>query len=79
MLWRPLDALRSSAELLNGAAGGGRLFDGMLSRMVHGLSRPFGAGRGDGQTGRRPCCGATREGGRRSQTGARGRERRRFE
>jgi hypothetical protein len=77
MLWRPLEAVRSSAELLRGTARGEQLIDGMLSRLVHGLSRPFGADGGGGETRRRPCCPGGR-GGARPRRG-RGRERGSFE
>ena len=80
MLWRPLEALRSSAELLRGTARGEQLIDGMLSRLVHGLSRPLGANRGrGGETRRPPCRRGAREGGGARRAGARGRERGRFE
>ena len=43
MVVRPLNALLSSAELLNRSVGGTQLFDAMVSRMVHTLSSPHGS------------------------------------
>ena len=40
LMLRPLDALLTSVELLSRGAGGARTIDGMLSRIVHTLSRP---------------------------------------
>jgi hypothetical protein len=41
ILFRPLSAFLSSAELLDQKLGAAQMIDGMLSRMVHTLSRPY--------------------------------------
>ena len=65
MFVRPLNALLSSAEMLNRDVGGTRLFDAVVSRMVHTLSSPHGSRPGP-RCGRRgePRRHSTRDGGR---------------
>lgn len=43
MVVRPLNALLSSAELLDQRMSAAQLFDGIVSRMVHTLSSPDGS------------------------------------
>lgn len=65
-LMRPLGAMLSGVELLGRRVDAGRMFDGMMSRVVHALSSPHvarrepdggggGAARADaGERGRSP-------------------------
>jgi hypothetical protein len=46
MVLRPLDAFLTSVELLSQGPGGSRTVDGMLSRIVHTLSRSHATRRG---------------------------------
>jgi hypothetical protein len=61
MVLRPLDALLTSVELLGQGPGGSRTVDGMLSRIVHTLSRPHSMRRDARPGGKRAGYGRASE------------------
>lgn len=61
MVLLPLDAFLTSVELLSQGPGGSQTIDGMLSRIVHTLSRPHSTRRGARPDGGRAEYGRVSE------------------